>query len=57
MLEAIFGDLPKYMDAVIWSWAATIVPLGLLIFATWRGAKKSHAALEVAEARARKDKG
>ncbi|MGH1368876.1 MAG: heme exporter protein CcmD [Maritimibacter sp.] len=49
-------DLGKYAEAVLWSWAATILLIGALVVATALRARRSKVALLAAETRAKAGK-
>lgn len=44
-------ELGKYADAVLWSWAATLGLIALLVVMTWVQSRKAKADLDAIEAR------
>ncbi len=44
-------ELGKYADAILWSWGATLVLVGALIFVSYRSSRKVKADLYAAEER------
>lgn len=44
-------ELGKYAGAVMWSWAATLGLIALLIVMTWVQSRKAKASLDAIEAR------
>jgi len=44
-------ELGKYAGAVLWSWAATLGLIALLIVMTWVQSRKAKAGLDAIEAR------